>query len=91
MNPDIFSNKFTVEFDEQNRSLLIYNANKDWQMHMTNIRWETLQSMSFAKASQFIGESLILRMPPLRELYRDYLWTDDGGTPPKKNSDDPPA
>jgi hypothetical protein len=47
--------------------------------------------MSFAKAAQFIGERLILKIPALRSVFEDYLWTNDGAVPPKKSLDDPPG
>ncbi|MEV8471774.1 hypothetical protein [Ralstonia sp. UNC404CL21Col] len=46
---------------------------------------ETLAKMSFGEASQFVGERLLLLIPKYHEVFKDYLWTDDGNTPPKKD------
>jgi hypothetical protein len=48
------------------------------------IRRETLEKMSFKEAAEFIRERLILLTPALREMFKDYLWTEDG-QPPKKD------
>jgi hypothetical protein len=50
---------------------------------MVEIRRETLAAMSLKEAAEFIGERLILLTPPLRELFTDYLWSEDGQQPPK--------
>jgi hypothetical protein len=50
---------------------------------MVEIRRETLGGMSYTEAAKFIGERLILLTPDLKEIFKDYLWTDDGHTPPK--------
>ncbi len=40
--------------------------------------------MSFSEATQFVGERLLLLIPAYNEVFKDYLWSDDGKTPPKK-------
>jgi len=50
---------------------------------MIVIRRETLEAMSLKEASQFIGTRLISLTPELKEMFKDYFWTDGGHTPPK--------
>jgi len=35
--------------------------------------------------AQFIGERLILLTPELKEIFKDYFWTNGGHTPPKRS------
>ena len=50
---------------------------------MIVIRRETLEAMSCKEAAQFIGQSLTSLTPELKEIFKDYFWTDGGHTPPK--------
>lgn len=81
---NIFSNRFEVEFDEVRDAVLIRHPNRqEFPTPLIEIRRETLKEMSLKEASEFIGERLILLTPVLRELFKDYLWSDDG-QPPKQ-------
>lgn len=79
---NVYSNRLIVEFDSERDAYLIIHPNRDIGT-MVEIRRETLGGMSYTEAAKFIGERLILLTPDLKEIFKDYLWTDDGHTPPK--------
>ena len=81
---NVFYNSFSVEFDEKKKALLIWHPDRNaFKTPLVSIPAETLKEMSFDQAAAFIGERLVLLIPPLREMFTDYLWSDDGKTPPK--------
>jgi hypothetical protein len=81
---NIFSNSFAIEYDEVRDAVLIWHPDRQlFPRPLVEIRNETLQGMSFDEASRFIGSRLLLLMPALREMFRDYLWTEDGQSPQK--------
>jgi hypothetical protein len=87
---DVFSNEFEVRYDERHKAVFIVHP-KRRNAPDIKIDLDSLKAMSFAKAAQFIGERLILKIPALRSVFEDYLWTNDGAVPPKKSLDDPPG
>ena len=80
---NILSNKIIVEFEERNGKLVFCMVDSNPPEHRLEIAKNTLLSMSFSEASQFLGERLVLLNPHLREIYQDYFWSPDG-SPPKK-------
>lgn len=40
--------------------------------------------MTFAEAAAFIGEKVLLMYPVYEEIFKDYLWAENGTVPPKK-------
>lgn len=78
--------RYVVEFDSERDAYVIDQPDRDPDLlPMIVIRRETLEAMSLKKASEFIGSRLILLTPELKEMFKDYLWTDDGHTPPKRS------
>ena len=80
---EVLSNEWKVVFNQQTESLEFWSP-KNGQRPLVELRMETLAKMPFGEASQFIGERLLLLIPKSHEVFKDYLWTDDGNTPPKK-------
>lgn len=81
---NIFSNHFDVEFDERLQALLIWHPDRNtFKTPLVSIPADHLKGKSLEGAAAFIGERLILLIPALREMFADYLWSDDGRTPPK--------
>jgi len=81
---NIALNRFEVEFDEIRDAYIIKDPNGDPDLlPLVVIRRATLSKMSLKEAAEFIGVSLITLTPAMRELFKDYLWTDEGKTPPK--------
>ncbi len=81
---NLLSQKFIAEYDEHRDAYCIIHPDREqFEDPLIEIARETLESMTYAEASQFIGERLILLTPSLKEMFKDYLWTDDGHTPPK--------
>lgn len=80
---NVLSNKILVEFDEKEGKLVLSTIDSDSGKHRLEIARDTLSSMSFVEASQFIGERLVLLNPHLRDIFKDYFWSEDG-LPPKK-------
>lgn len=77
-------NRYVVEFDRQRDPYIIDEPDRDPDLlPMIVIRRETLEAMSLKEASQFIGTRLITLTPELKEMFKDYFWTDGGHTPPK--------
>jgi hypothetical protein len=87
MIEDVLSSQLAIEFNEHNHRLSIspINSTRKNPWPMIEISQETLAEMSFSEASQFIGEKILLLIPAMRDQFKDYLWTDDGQTPPKKS------
>ena len=82
---NVLSDQIHIEFDASRQGLAIRHANDSTSASpLIEIRCETLQAMSFDEATRFVGERIFLLMPSMREQFKDYLWTDDGNTPPKK-------
>lgn len=81
----VLFNKFEVEFNVQRDAVIINSperAERRWSL--IEIRRETLEKMSLKEAATFIGETFILLNPHLREMFKDYLWSEDGTVPPIK-------
>ena len=69
---NVLNDKFIVQYDVKEQSLLIVHPDeKRVSNPLVSIRAETLSKMNFVKASQFLGERLILLIPQLRERYKD--------------------
>ena len=69
---DLLSNEFVVRWDTQLASVLIVHSDvAKFPQPLVQIRSETLATMNWRDASQFIGERLILLMPALRDRYVD--------------------
>jgi hypothetical protein len=82
---NVLSDQLHIEFDTSRDSLAIRHASDSQSKSpLIEIRRETLRTMSFDEATKFVGERILLLMPAMREQFKDYLWTDDGDTPPKK-------
>jgi hypothetical protein len=82
---NVLSDQLHIEFDASRDCLAIRHAtNAQSESPLIEVRCETLQAMSFDEATRFVGERILLLMPSMREQFKDYLWTDDGDTPPKK-------
>jgi hypothetical protein len=82
---NILSNRLDVEYDHGRSAVLIRHPDRhQFPSPFVEIRRETLNEMSLKTAAEFIGERLILLNPALREIFKDYLWTEDG-QPPKRS------
>lgn len=81
---NVFSDRFEVEFDKVRDAVLIWHPNRlEFPTPLIEIRRETLASMSLKEAAEFVGERLILLTPALRDLFADYLWSENGQQRPK--------
>jgi hypothetical protein len=86
MNDYVFSNYFEIEYSEADHVLKILHPKvKAKGLGGIEISDETLAVMSFSEASQFVGERLLLSIPAMREMFKDYLWTENGEKPPLKS------
>lgn len=82
---NVNSNRFIVEFDKERDAYLIDHPDRDDDLlPLVVIRRETLEAMTLKEAAEFIGSRLILLTPDLKEIFKDYLWTNDGHTPPER-------
>lgn len=69
---NIFSSELIVRWDEGSNSLtIVHPKSTSVRGCLVQIRSETLDAMSFAQASSFIGERLALLIPELRQRYVD--------------------
>lgn len=70
MTLNIFNDTFIVKYDEVMESILIIHPNENViSRPIVQIRAETLATMNFLEASQFLGERLMILIPQLRERY----------------------
>lgn len=79
----ILSNVLEVKFDEERQALTIYHPARKLSADIV-ISKDTLLQMSLAQAAQFVGERVFLKMPSMRDVFEDYLWTKDGTVAPIK-------
>ncbi|MHA6891126.1 hypothetical protein [Ralstonia pseudosolanacearum] len=80
---DVRSKNWKISFNEETQALEFWNPDR-MKCPAVQLRMETLLAMSFSEATQFVGERLLLLIPAYNEVFKDYLWSDDGKTPPKK-------
>lgn len=70
MTIDIFNDTFIVKYDDGMQSILIIHPDENVMSRpIVQIRAETLATMNFLEASQFLGERLMILIPQLRERY----------------------
>ena len=71
---NIFNDTFIVKYDEGMQSILIIHPDENViSRPIVQIRAETLATMNFLEASQFLGERLMILIPQLRERYEGDL------------------
>lgn len=71
-------------YDPEQEALLIRFPDR-LSTHSNAIKNETLRTMTFEQAAAFIGEKVLLQYPVYHEMFKDYLWTEDGTKPPAKS------
>jgi hypothetical protein len=66
----IFNDTFIVKYDEDLQCILIIHPDKNVMSRpIVQISAETLATMNFLEASQFLGERLLILIPQLRDRY----------------------
>lgn len=71
---NVFSQKLRVEYSEERQALLIINPEVEVNSGiLVEIRIDTLKSMDFDQAALFLGQRLLLLIPEMRELFKQYL------------------
>jgi hypothetical protein len=74
MSINIFNDTFIVKFDENLQSILIIHPDeKVTSRPLVQIRTETLATLNFLEASEFLGSRIMLLIPQLRDRYTDDL------------------
>ncbi|WP_155887901.1 hypothetical protein [Cupriavidus sp. WS] len=71
------------EYDAEKECMLVKNPDEP-RLRPNEIKNETLSKMTFTEAATFIGEKVLLLYPIYHEIFKDYLWSEDGTVPPKK-------
>lgn len=67
---NILNDTFIVKYDDELDSILIIHPDETISPSpLVRIRADTLSSMNFLEASQFLGERIMLLIPQLRERY----------------------
>ena len=67
---NLLNDTFIVKYDDDLKSLLIIHPDeKLWPEPVIRIREETLATLDFLQASQFVGERIFLLIPQLRTRY----------------------
>lgn len=67
---NIFNDTFIVKYDDSLQSILIIHPDESViSRPIVQIRAETLATMNFLEASQFLGERLMILIPQLRDRY----------------------
>ena len=70
----VLSNQLDIRWDEEADALLInYAGENKLPEPLIRIRAETIQDMTLAEASEFIGSRVLLMMPGLRALFGDEI------------------
>ena len=74
MKMNIFNDTFIVKYDKDLESILIIHPDENViSRPIVQIRAETLATMNFLEASQFLGERLMILIPQLRDRYSEDL------------------
>jgi hypothetical protein len=69
---EVLTNHFDVQYVNEEASLLIRTINNGKLAEMPiRLRLETLQKMGAAKASEWVGQTLMLLIPEMREKLFD--------------------
>ena len=70
----VLSNQLEVCWDEESNALLVnYAGENKLPEPLIRIRAETIQGMTLAEASDFIGSRILLMMPGLRSFFNDEI------------------
>jgi|GEM_PF-1991715 len=64
---DVFTNEFAIQFDEDSKSLLIFTVHQGRLDPPIRLRLDTLTEMGAAVASKWVGETILLLIPEMRE------------------------
>jgi len=65
---DILTNEFQLTYDESQKHLLVYGVkNGQLQPFPIKLRLSTLSDMGAAEASKWVGETILLLIPEMRE------------------------
>ena len=68
--PDPFTDELTFRWDAATDSLLVLHPDTErWPQPLAQVSSDTLDDMSWAAASRFIGEFVTLLVPELRRRY----------------------
>ena len=69
--------KLRIEYSDEQQALLIINPDLAFNEGvMIKIRVETLADMDFQHASEFVGSRILLTIPEMRELFKEFLHSD---------------
>ena len=78
----------SIIFDSD--GLSIYRQlNDDEKILIHRVSIGTLDQMSMADLEYCISTNILMEMPSLRSIFADYLWDDDGETPPRLDKQAP--
>ena len=80
----------SIIFDSDGLSIYrLTNGGEKSLIHRVAV--STLRQMSMADLEYCLSTNLLTDMPSLRDVFADYLWTDDGETPPRLDKHAPRA
>lgn len=78
----------SIIFDEE--GLSIYRQfDGDNKTLLHRVSTPTLRQMSMADLEYCISANVLMDLPSLRDEFADYLWTDEGETPPRLDKHTP--
>jgi hypothetical protein len=77
-----------IRFDPNNGLQFYYS--KDESMNLIHeISLKNLKSMSLSDLGYVVSTNLLAELVELRELFSDYLWSEDGEIAPKLSDEQP--
>jgi hypothetical protein len=77
-----------VEFDPE-LGLSFHKIENSRKIKIWTTATSTLSQMSLSDLNYCISTNVFVELNGLHDIFRDYLWTEDGEIEPKKKSDEP--
>lgn len=76
---NILTEQLIFQWDPTGKRLLVLHPDRETFPHpLAEVTNETLDTMTWAEASKFLGEFVTLLVPELRSKYAKYFASDDG-------------
>lgn len=77
-----------IEFSVED-GLIFWKESSEGKKIVHKVETDTLKSMSLSDLDYCISTNVFLELRDAHDLFRDYLWSEDGEISPRKMKDEP--
>ena len=81
-------NRVYIEFIP-GEGLMFYKEYYEDKIKLHEVNIDTLVQMSLNDLHYCIATNTFIELKDMHEIFREYLWTEDGETKPRKQKDEP--